>query len=42
VFENRALRGIFEPYTEEATGGWGILYNERLHNFCSEPNMIIK
>jgi hypothetical protein len=24
------------------TGGWRILYDKRLHNFCPEPNMIIK
>jgi hypothetical protein len=42
MFENRALRGIFESYSEEVTGGWRILYDKRLHNFCPEPNMIIK
>jgi hypothetical protein len=32
VFENRVLRGIFEPKREEVAGGWRRLHNEELHN----------
>jgi hypothetical protein len=31
VFEGRVLRKIFEPKTEEVTGGWGKMHKE-LHN----------
>ena len=30
VFENRALRRIFEPKTDELTGEWRKLYNKGL------------
>jgi hypothetical protein len=38
VFENRALRRIFEPKRDEVTGGWRKLHNEELHNFYSSPS----
>jgi hypothetical protein len=30
VFERRVLRRIFEPKTDEVTGGWGKVHNEEL------------
>jgi hypothetical protein len=36
VFENRVLRGIFEPKVDEVTGEWRELHNEELQDFyCS-------
>jgi hypothetical protein len=32
LFENRVLRRIFGPKTDEVTGDWRKLYNEGLHN----------
>jgi hypothetical protein len=32
VFENRVLRKIFGPKTDEVTGGWRKLRNEEFHN----------
>jgi hypothetical protein len=40
VFENRTLKRIRGPKTEEVTGDWGILYNEELHNMCSSEHII--
>jgi hypothetical protein len=40
VFENRMLRRIFGPKRDEATGGWGKLHNEELHNLNSSPSII--
>jgi hypothetical protein len=40
VFESRVLRTIFEPTTDEVTGGWRKLHNEELHNLYSLPNTI--
>jgi hypothetical protein len=34
VFENRVLRGIFEPKRDEVTGSWK-LHNEEFHNLYS-------
>jgi hypothetical protein len=31
VFENRVLRRIFGPKTDEVTGGWRKLHNEELY-----------
>jgi hypothetical protein len=42
VFENRALRRIFEPKRDEVTGGWRKLHNEELHNLYSSPSIIGK
>jgi hypothetical protein len=39
VFENRALRGIFEPKRVEVTGGWRKLHNEELNDLYSSPNI---
>jgi hypothetical protein len=40
VFENRALRRIFEPKRAEVTGGWRKLHNEELHNVYSSTSII--
>jgi hypothetical protein len=40
VFENRVLRRIFEPKTDEVTGEWRKLHNEELHNLYSSTDII--
>jgi hypothetical protein len=40
VFENRVLRRIFGPRSEEVTGGWRKLHNEELRNLYSSPSVI--
>jgi hypothetical protein len=40
VFENRVLRRIFVPKTEEVAGEWRRLYNEELHNLYTSLNTI--
>jgi hypothetical protein len=40
VFENRMLRRIFSPKTDEVTGDWRNLHNVELHNLYSSPNII--
>jgi hypothetical protein len=40
VFENRVLRIIFGPKTDEVTGEWRKLHNEELHNLYSFPDII--
>jgi RNA 3'-terminal phosphate cyclase len=41
VFEKRVLRRIFGPKGGgEVTGEWRKLHSEKLHNFCSSPNII--
>jgi hypothetical protein len=40
VFENRVLRRIFGPKTDEVTGGWRKLHNDELHNLYSSPSII--
>jgi hypothetical protein len=40
VFENRVLRGIFGPKSDEVTGGWRKLHNEELHGLYSSPSII--
>jgi hypothetical protein len=42
VFENRVLRRIFGPKSDEVTGGWRKLHNEELHNWYSWPSIIRK
>jgi hypothetical protein len=40
VFENRVLRRIFGPKTDEVTGGWRKLHNEELHGLYSSPSIV--
>jgi hypothetical protein len=40
VFENRVLRGIFEPKIDEVAGGWRRLHDQDLHNLYPSPSII--
>jgi hypothetical protein len=40
VFENRVLRRMFGPKTDEVTGEWRKLHSEELHILYSFPNII--
>jgi len=40
VFENMALRRMFEPRRDEVTGEWMRLYNEELNDLYSSPNIV--
>jgi len=40
VFENRALRRIFELKRDGVTGEWRKLHNEELNNLYSSPNIV--
>jgi hypothetical protein len=40
VSENRVLRRIFGPKSDEVTGDWRKLHNQKLHNLYSSPNII--
>jgi hypothetical protein len=41
VFENRVLRGIFRPKTDEEIGDWRRkLHNEELHKLCCSSSVI--
>jgi hypothetical protein len=41
VFENRVLRRIFGPKSDEVKGGWRKLHIEELHNLYTSPNIIM-
>jgi hypothetical protein len=40
VFENRKLRRIFGPRSNEVMGEWRKLHNGELHNLYSSPDII--
>jgi hypothetical protein len=40
VFENRVLRRIFGPKSDEVTEGWRKLHNEELHGLYSSPCIV--
>jgi hypothetical protein len=40
VFENRVLRRISGPNSDEVKGGWRKLHNKELHNLYSSPSII--
>jgi hypothetical protein len=40
VFENRVLRRIFGPKTDEVKGEWRKLHSGELHNLYSSPDII--
>jgi hypothetical protein len=40
VFENLALRTVFEPKRNQMIGGWTNLINEELHKLYFSPNII--
>jgi hypothetical protein len=40
VFENRVLRLIFGPKSDEVTGEWRKFHSEELHNLYSSPDII--
>jgi hypothetical protein len=40
VFENRVLRRVFGPKTDEVTGEWGKLHIEELNDLYSLPSIV--
>jgi hypothetical protein len=41
VFENRVLRRIFGPKSDDVTGEWGKQHNEELHDLYSSSSIRI-
>jgi hypothetical protein len=42
VFENRELRGIFQPKRDEVTGEWRKRHNQELNDFyCSSTIVLV-
>jgi hypothetical protein len=41
VFDNRVLRRICGPKSDEMAGGWRKLRNKGFHNFYPSPGVII-
>jgi hypothetical protein len=39
VFEDKVLRRLFGPKSEEVIGGCRKVHNEEFHNFYSSPNV---
>jgi hypothetical protein len=40
VFENRVLRRLFGPKSDEVTGKWKKLHNEEFNDLYSSPNIV--
>ena len=40
VFENKELRRIFRPRSDEVTGEWSRLHNEDLNDLYCSPNIV--
>jgi hypothetical protein len=40
VLENRVLRRVFGPKTDEVTGEWRRLHSEEIYDTCSSSNII--
>jgi hypothetical protein len=40
LFENRVMRGIFEPKRDEVTGEWRKLHNEKLNDPYFSPTIV--
>jgi hypothetical protein len=40
VFENRVLRGMFGPTSDEVIADWRKLHNEELNDLYCSPNIV--